>query len=651
MRFWPATSEPLPLHTLLLNLLRVFSLGLTVQPHAGPVLGAFAALLLAGIAASATAVRLDAEGKVNAADYTVALTLILYLLVPIGVMYILSLRRPMVDPKFLLFCTPPFHLFLAQGALFLAHLGEAKSRRHLGEEEASGQAGQSTVLGTPSRPDGVGTPSRPDGVGTPSRRLPYSASIPLRRGPDGVRTGTLGHLPWLSSGLLLVLVAVVAIPSLRSLQAYYFDPRYARDDYRGIAQYIAAVERENDAVLINAPSQIETFAYYYAGRLPVYPLPRQRPLDEVETEADLQQMIQGRGRIFAVLWATDESDPKRFVEGWLDQHAYKALDSWYGRIRLVAYAVPAQAGSEEMEYAKPVNLGNQVRLLGYSLPTTEVMPGDILQLTLFWQALAPIGERYKVFTHVLDGNGHLVGQRDAEPGGGAKITTIWKEGEKIVDNYGLPILPATPPGDYAIEIGMYALSNGQRLPVMEGGQSVGDRIVLQQVQVLPALAPPPISVLGLKRQLDIRVAGLALLGYDLARLGLEHEPDPAFRPGDILHLTLFWQAHDPPAGTPPLGLRPPGRTASRPDGDGDPTLLLQLEDDKKMVRAEREAQLTEGQYPVRLWRSGEIVRDQHNWPLPTELAPGRYRIYLSIQGLPAGEPVAPRILLANLLLG
>jgi hypothetical protein len=383
-------------------------------------------------------------------------------------------------------------------------------------------------------------------------------------------------------------------------------------------------------VLINAPSQIETFDYYYAGRLPVYPLPRQRPLDEVETESDLQQMIQGRGRIFAVFWATDESDPQRFVEGWLDQHAYKAMDLWYGRIRLVAYGVPALTTSGEVEYPRQVNLGNQVRLLGYSLPTTEVMPGDILQLTLFWQATAPIGERYKVFTHVLDGYGHLVGQRDAEPGGGAKITTIWKEGERIVDNYGLPVLPATPPGDYAIEIGMYALSNGQRLLVMEGDQAVGDHIVLQQVRVLSAAAPPPISVLGLKKRLDVRLGGLTLLGYDLTKLGFEHEPDAAIHPGDVVHLVLFWQAHDQP--------------------EADLTLLLQLEDDQGMVRLERKAQPTEGQYPVRLWRLGEIIRDQHNWPLPAELSPGRYRIYLSAQDLSTGEPVASRILLASLVL-
>jgi mannosyltransferase len=573
LRVWPAISEPVQLSAFLQDLLRVFSVGLSVQPGSVAMLAAFALLLLIGVVSSAAAAIGDVLDRgrgagrgESSAKYTGGLAVLSYLLVPIGLMYILSLRRPMYDPKFLLLCTPPFHLLLAQGTSFLA--GRA----------STGPEGEEWIRGYPGQ-------------------------------------------GWKSSGLLLLLVAVVAVPVLSSLRAYYFDPQYARDDYRGIAQYINAVERDNDAVLINAPSQIETFDYYYAGQLPVYPLPLQRPLDETETEADLQQMIQGRGRIFAVLWATDESDPQRFVEGWLDQHAYKAMDSWYGRVRLVVYAVPAQTGSEEMDYPMQVNLGYQVRLLGYSLASAEIMPGDILQLTLFWQALVPMDERYKVFTHVLDDHGHLVGQRDAEPGGGVKITTIWEAGERIVDKYGLPVLPGTPPGDYTVEIGMYALSNGQRLPVMEGDQAVGDHIVLQKVRVLSAAAPPPISVLGMKRQLDVASQGLMLLGYDLAKLGFEHQPDAAIHPGDILHLTLFWQA--------------------QVQAEGDVTLLLQLRDDKGGVVLERKAEPTEGQHPLRLWRPGEIIRDQHNWPLPAELAPGRYHIYLSVHMLPGGEAVAP----------
>ncbi|MGB9593692.1 MAG: glycosyltransferase family 39 protein, partial [Anaerolineae bacterium] len=69
---------------------------------------------------------------------------------------------------------------------------------------------------------------------------------------------------------LLLAVVVLAGTGAQALQNYYFDPAYARDDYRGIARYIEAFGGPNDAVLINAPSQVETFTLYYAGSSPVY---------------------------------------------------------------------------------------------------------------------------------------------------------------------------------------------------------------------------------------------------------------------------------------------------------------------------------------------------------------------------------------------
>jgi len=573
LRMWPAISGPLQLTTLLFDVLRIFSLGLSADALPDLVLAGFAMLLILGMLKLCSASGHQAQTHSSQSSRsTPCVTSLLYLFVPIGAIYTLSLQRPMYNPKFLLLSTPPFHLFLAQGALSVwDKLGSARKSR-----------------------------------GTQTRH----------------------YLAWLRLTLTAAAIAFVAISSLHTVHAYYFDPRYARDDYRGIAGYIRAVERQSDAVLINAPGQIETFTYYYSGDLSLYPLPRQRPLDEAQTEADLREMIAGRERVFAVLWATDESDPGRFVEGWLDQNTYKATDSWYGNVRLVVYGVPSQTTEVGIDHRLDINLGNKVRLLGYNLLTPEMRPGDILQLTLFWQAIAPMNERYKVFTHVVDAHGHLVGQRDAEPGGGAKITTIWEEGEQVADNYGLPILPATPPGDYLIEIGMYSLEDGDRLRVIEGDQTVADHITLQPVRVLPALAPPPLSVLGMREQLSTRFGGVTLLGYDSSKLGHQHEPDAPLHAGDIVHLTLFWQANRQPIE----GME----------------VTLRLKDEKGSIWLERSVQPTEGQYPADKWGVQEIIRDQHNLVLPADLPSGRYRIDLSVRPLPSGQPTGPLLVLTTL---
>jgi len=432
--------------------------------------------------------------------------------------------------------------------------------------------------------------------------------------------GTAGKLlaaAWLIAGVLFI-----SAISGWSLRNYYHDPRYARDDYRGIARYIEAVGAPNDAILINAPGQYETFVYYYQGELPIWPLPKQRPIDTAQTEADLREMARGRQHIYAILWATDESDPARFIEGWLDQQAYKATDNWYGNVRLVTYALPQSSAAAAPQ---PVDAQfGPITLRDYALLTPEVPSGDILQLALRWETHSPLDRRYKVFIHVLDEADHIVGQRDAEPGGGVRLTTTWQSGESIADNHGVLILPATPPGTYRIALGLYDIDSGQRLPVQAAGQAAGDRLILSPLTVTAPAAPPPLSALGLQRQLDWQAGPLALLGDNLTRLGHEHEPGLPIRAGDVLHLVLFWQAQGP-----------------SPDVE----LLLELVDRAGQVRLARRAPPLDGRLPVSQWGEGQIMRDPHLLFLPGDLAPGAYTLRLGVYDASGGALLAPRALL------
>jgi len=554
LRVWPAISQSQNLALLLTRSFKHLALGIPGAVQGGVTWVALAGILLAGTWALLLRV-------LNGQHTTASAAVLCHYYVPIGVLYLLSLRRPMYDPKFLLLCTPALHLLMAEGILALARL---------------------------------------------TTRICARVRI----------------------AVVLAFILSVAVLSATALAAYYWDPRYARDDYRGIAQYIEAVGQPGDAILVNAPAQVETFAYYYRGTLPVHPLPSRRPLDEAETLLDLQRMAQGKGRVFAILWATDESDPQRYIEGWLDQNAYKATDSWFGNVRLVTYAVPVQGGITDIQHPRQVDLDNQVRFLGYSLLTPEVKAGDIVQLTLFWEAIRPVDERYKVFTHILDAHGHLVGQRDAEPGGGANITTIWPVGTVMADNYGLPVLPAVPPGEYSIEIGMYSLTDGHRLPVIEQGQPVTDHILLQPVRVVRSV-PPPLVVLAMQEPVHVTFGDVTLLGYSMSKLGSEHAPETPIRPGDVLHLTLFWQANQQPTQ--------------------DLVLVLRLQGADAKVYLEQRAEPTAAEYPVTQWQPAEIVRDQHHLYLPAEL-PRQLEIWLAVYGLPTDRAIGSPVHLTDLRL-
>ncbi|MHB0857527.1 MAG: glycosyltransferase family 39 protein [Anaerolineae bacterium] len=302
----------------------------------------------------------------------------------------------------------------------------------------------------------------------------------------GLERLTRSHLAGkLASGLAIVLVCAT---SGWALGRAYTDPTFYRDDYRGIVAAINATALPTDAILINAPSQIETVDYYYRGPLSEYPLPLQRPMDREQTQAALEDIAEHHTKVYAIFWATGESDPERFVEGWLDQHCFKARDDWFGNVRLAVYAVP-RAPATEIEYPLDVVLGERVRLRGYTLLTPEARSGDILQLTLFWEAIAFLPERYKVFTHLVDAQGTIVGQRDAEPGGGTRLTTNWEPGELIADNYGIPIPADVPMGALQLRVGMYSLATGQRLPVEVSGRPGGDAVELGSVAVQAAVLP------------------------------------------------------------------------------------------------------------------------------------------------------------------
>jgi 4-amino-4-deoxy-L-arabinose transferase-like glycosyltransferase len=406
--------------------------------------------------------------------------------------------------------------------------------------------------------------------------------------------------------VVLLLVAFMLLASGQSLIHYYYDSQYARDDYRGLARYIATTANPNDAILLNAPGQEEIFGYYYRGDLPVYPLPQQRPLDQEQTRHDLEAIVDEHARIFAVLWATDESDPGRFVEGWLGERTYKALDTWYGSVRLAIYAVPQAGPATEIAHPLSASLGDKVMLLGYSLLSEEVYAGGTLELTLFWQALAALGERYVIFIHVLDPDGHIVGQRDTEPGGGAMLTTTWQRGQTITDNYGVLISHGTPPGEYRVQVGMYALESGTRLPVSQAGQPLDDSLTLEPIRILRPIVPPPLETLNMQYRESLDYGDLKLLGYDLYKLGYAHRKDEPLHPADILHLDLYWQALAIP--------------------DTDWQLGLQLVDKGGQSWAIEENRPIGGSYATSLWQAGEVVRDQHDFLIPPDVPAGRYHL-------------------------
>jgi 4-amino-4-deoxy-L-arabinose transferase-like glycosyltransferase len=417
VRGWASAGSALELGPALLDTLRVLTVGLTLPAEeAGVVLVGAGLLLPLGLwPARSSRNRLSNVKRVH---WLGVASLGIYLLLPIALIFALDLFKP-AWLKFMLVVAPSFHVILARGICRVQIPG-------------------------------------------------------FRRGGTGGRLAAAIRSLHPASIVLLVAYLVATFPSLHNL---YFNPAYARDDYRRVAADIAADARSGDGIVLNAPNQWEVFTYYYPDR-DVYPTPYRPGPDEAE--AFVASLIERYRRLFVLYWGDAESDPQRLIESGLSSHAYKASDEWYGNVRLATYGVAALP--EEPVVTVDAGFGESIRLRGYAVEEDAFEPGGILPVTLFWQSLASVPERYKITLQVLDGEGQLVAQHDSEPGDGLMSTIGWEAGQVVVDRCGIPLPSGLAHGRYTLVVGLYHIATGERLSIDLGGEPAGDQFPLQSIR-------------------------------------------------------------------------------------------------------------------------------------------------------------------------
>ena len=338
--------------------------------------------------------------------------------------------------------------------------------------------------------------------------------------------------------LQLLVTGGMALAALVSLPSYYNSNR-ARDNYAGIAAYLALIaDPSTDLVILDAPGQQEVWRYYDPG-VPVTALPAQRPPDQVATEAALADATAGRRRIYALFWATDEADPAHIVETWLDRNAFKGMESWQGNVRFVDYTMGDDLRCQE---ASPENaVGNNIELQALCLAPrqTTVQPGDVLLLNLIWQTRQAIDRDLHVTVQILDQDNQVIAQRDGLPGTLGPSST-WNADAVIEDRHGLAIPLGTPPGRYPLIAALYDSSTGERLPTAQG-----DFLSLGTVEIAPGDQTVPVDLLPVQHHLMQAVGPLVLAGYDGYKVGFAHNPTMPLQPGDMVQFVLLWQAPDP----------------------------------------------------------------------------------------------------------
>jgi hypothetical protein len=287
------------------------------------------------------------------------------------------------------------------------------------------------------------------------------------------------------SPFAIVVIGLVSVVTLSgfSLHRYYRDPLQGGPNagYMQALQYIEAHAQPEDGIVTITPYQYDFPMNHYRGRLPILGLAQAEPPLEEGIVTLLEGAVSAHPRLWLVTAGIQPADPTNGVEEWLARHAFKASDAWYEDFRLCLYGSP---GGMPEPFPLDIQLGPDISLRGYQIVSQSGSPGQILSLSLHWQALAQPDRNHKVFVQLLNPEGQLVAQRDSQPLDGFRPTSTWRPGQEITDHYGLLLPDALPSGVYQLIVGMYDGETGQRLQVSgEDTQTGAGRILLAEIKV------------------------------------------------------------------------------------------------------------------------------------------------------------------------
>ena len=293
------------------------------------------------------------------------------------------------------------------------------------------------------------------------------------------------------------------------------------------------------------------------------------------------------------------------------------------------------------------NFANQLKLLGYDLPTRRVQPGGGLPITLYWQGLDWMGQSYTMFTRLLAADQQVYGGRDRLPREGYR-TLYWAPNEIITDSFGVPVDVDAPDGIYTLSLGLYREADQQAvsLPLVQDGQAI-DATSISIGPIKIGDTPPDFVLDAADPQVIVEQpfgepTGLTLLGYDLDTDGGQssaEETQPTNNPTN--------QQPNQPTTQPTINLTNPTNSLTlklywRSESvlSVDYTTFVHLRNAQGETVAQKDQPPLSGTYPTSLWDPGEIIADELSLPIPDTLPSGSYTLVIGLYELSSGQRLA-----------
>lgn len=273
------------------------------------------------------------------------------------------------------------------------------------------------------------------------------------------------------------------------------------------------------------------------------------------------------------------------------------------RLVIPLYPLPEIASEEERAASTPINIcfASTVCIRAGDL-TPQDPPGAYL-LTLYWEALP--GNRPDLFAHlrVRGEDGMILIQDEFWPIPSFS-TVAWQPGTIYRTRRTLQLPGGTPEGAFALEMALTANRDGEPLPAWaETGETWPDFVPMMRFTLDH---PVPLSASIETPRIEELEYGIRLLGYSLEKR--------TWRPGETLTITLFWQP----------------REAIQPNL----VVFVHLMNEQGNLVAQHDSVPDQGRRPTPFWQPGALVVDPHPVPLPVDLPPGNYALWIGMYKWP-----------------
>lgn len=255
---------------------------------------------------------------------------------------------------------------------------------------------------------------------------------------------------------------------------------------------------------------------------------------------------------------------------WLDQASSPVGTSFkLGTVRITpADTFPESFPQDVVMTPAARELAPGLWLAGYSVDRNQIQPGSGLFVTLYWKALGANLVNYPIKLELLSQGSVVVGSQEGTPANGLYPTSLWRQGELVIDRRLLRADPEAAPGkaDIVLTLGGY------------GSLKLGEVEIDKTARnfILPVM----------QQQADASFGEIARLrGYDLAGTSADHSQPYT--------LTLYWEA----LNQQPL--------------ETNYTVFTHLLDKDGKVIAQHDGIPAGGNEPTSSWVARQIVIDQH----------------------------------------